>query len=609
MQILGMYTDFHLAGIPGGIPHATVAQGEPIKPGPDVARFINERIQQAGDAAGIITSPDNLRVVRLTAGIFELGDTTIHLDRAGVVLRGMGENTVLRGENNGNGGISIGKTHQPKWTAAVDVTAAVKVNDSHITVADARGFEPGQIIKIDRYADDAPAAEGGSEWPNGHHQFQRGVNMEYGPTCETNLSRPVSQYAEISRVDGNILHLVNKINIGFPLTGASGKALRPQVFKTEAHQYKYIGLEDIKLQMVAGSDDRGNWSWHSPAVNVRFTSAYSWIKNVESDGTYFDARGRGFMGRHIELQGFRNHVTGCYVHHSAQIAPGGNSYGIRWHGTDCIIDNNICYFLNKSLTGQTSNGGNVIAYNFVPNAVIASGHPNYPDSATPGNPQTVSEWVESATDTSHGGYSHSDLFEGNYTANLHTDGTSGNGMVIHFRNHSFGNNLGGRGPDGKRYERSHWTLGTRAAVSVAGSQNAHVSIGNVYLDPVTAEGAVVWDKPGEAGNGIAVYRMETNTMAGSGLDGHASQRYSHDRFYWAFDYNYAVKGMEPSRKEGWDAPPENLPDSLYLSEAPDYFKGCQWPPVNPFGASDNERVGILPAKKRYDEIKRMEEMN
>jgi hypothetical protein len=207
--------------------------------------------------------------------------------------------------------------------------------------------------------------------------------------------------------------------------------------------------------------------------------------------------------------------------------------------------------------------------------------------------------VESAVDTSHGGYSHSDLFEGNYTANLHTDGTSGNGLVIHFRNHSFGNNHGGKGPDGTVYEPGHWTKGTRAGIFIAGSQNTHVSIGNVYLNKNTTGSAEVW---GKTGDNIAVYKIEKDIMAGSGLDGESSRKYSYDNFYWAHDYNCAGKGIEPSRAEGWVIPSVNLPDSMYRSQAPDYFENHRWPPINPFGLTEDERVGELPAKMRYEEM-------
>ncbi|MDR2570163.1 MAG: hypothetical protein LBD23_07680 [Oscillospiraceae bacterium] len=606
LRALGFYTDWQLAGIPGGIPHATEIF-ETVEPGGD----INAAIKRAGDAVRDSggASPDNLRVVQLTEGIFNI--QPLLMDQPGVILRGMGNNTILRGNNINSGAIDIGKTGWVRYTnPAVDVVGDVKVNDDKITVLDASEFEAGMILKIDRFADDALASDGGSEWVNGHNQFMRtNQNTVYGPASKGE-DRPVSQYIEIERVEQNTLHLSNKINIDFPQTGANGKSLNPQVWDTEAHKYQYIGLEDMKLQMTAGNDDRGPWSWHLPAINIHIASSYCWVKNVESDGTYFDEHGRGFMGRHVELNGFRNHVTGGYFHHSSQMSPGGNGYGIRWHGTDCVIDNNICTFLNKPLLGQTSNGGNVIAYNYVPNATITPWlGGDYPDAATPGNPQVVDSWIETAIDPSHGGYSHSDLFEGNFTANIHTDATSNNGFIVLFRNHSFGRNIGGEGPDGTYYDYSHWTSGSRNAVAIDGPQNEHASIGNVYLTPEIAVISNVWDKPEQSADGIVVYRFGaalsgqynyTTEKSGGHTDG--GRQYAFERFYWACDYNY-VDNELLSRESGenWSISPDDLPASLFLSTAPDYFNGYTWPPVNPFGDNDT-RISTLPAADRFFEL-------
>ncbi|MCL2772682.1 MAG: hypothetical protein FWD71_04960 [Oscillospiraceae bacterium] len=513
LKEVGFYTDWQLAGIPGGIPNATVVQGDPISPGENVADVINSRIQAAGDAVRDSggASPANLRVVQLTEGIFELGDTTISLNRAGVILRGMEEKTVLRGTTN-NDCINIGESKYYSLSVPViDVTADANVGDDRITVADGSIFEVGQILRLDRFADDAPAADGGTEWDNGHNQFMRGTNTEFGPIASPSGTRPISQYIEISSISGNTLVLANRINIAFHLKGASGKDLYPQVWDTGAQDYKYIGLEDMKLQMTNGDGNLSEWSWHLPAVHFRVDSSYSWMKNVESDGTYFDENGWGFMGRHIEVNGFRNQVTGNYVHHSSQINPGGNGYGIRFHGTDCVIDNNICDFLNKPLLGQTSGGGNVIAYNYVPNAVIGPWNGgNYADGATPDKPQTVSNWVETAIDPSHGGISHSDLYEGNYTSNIHTDGTSGNGLIVLFRNFSRGGNMGGNGPDGALYNMSRFTVGSLYGLHIAGGQFQHASIGNVYLDSKTGPGADVWSTKD---NGTTVYSYGSAVLA------------------------------------------------------------------------------------------------
>ena len=588
LKAIGFYTDWQLAGIPGGIPQATVVHT--ILHAGSTADQINIAIQAAGDAVRDSggASPTNLRVVQLNEGIFDVGNTDIVLNRSGVILRGTGITTIVRGTNGGDGVFVIGN-QRPTWQSAVDVTQNAYIGDSAVTVADISGFRAGQILKIDRFADDASAENGGSEWPNGHNQFMRGRGNEFGPASSG--VRPIAQYIEIDRIQGNVLHLSNRINIDFPLTGASGKVLNPQVFNTTASDSQYIGLENIKLE-ATGLTAGGN-QWHVPAVQICFASSYCWVKNIESDGTIFNGQ-NGFKGRHIELNGFRNHVTGNYVHHSSQVSPGGNGYGIRWHGTDCIVDNNICDMLNKPLLGQTSNGGNVIAYNYVPNALITIRNGgSYVGAATPGNPQTLDTWNETALDPSHGGYSHSDLFEGNYTANIHTDGTSNNGLFVFFRNHSFGKNV-----------HSPTTSGSLNGISIDGPQNKHASIGNVFLNPANAVGARVWNSPAQSnGRGIPVYNFNAvtgNNSMGSYLsDG--GRQWAFDKFYWAHDYNYVNNNIEPGKQTGWSIP-EELPNSLYLNSAPDYFAGYSWPSVNPFGSTDAERISQLPAKVRHDSI-------
>jgi len=601
---LGFYTDYHLAGIPNGIPQATKTHQNPISPGNcqhSTAHAINTAIQNAGDEIQKTggASPTNLLVIQLTPGIFDIGDNPIELNRPGVVLRGAGNATIIRGTTGNSGAITIGRAGAYTIdTAPIDLTHPAKTGDSKITVADASGFSPGQILKLDRYANDATAAEGGTEWPNGHNQFmRRDYASEFGPISAND--RPVSQYIEIADIQGNDLLLTNRINIDFPLTWANGKNLHPQVWDMGAADLKYIGLENMLLQMTSPNDNRSQWAWNTPAVNVRTVSSYSWVSGVEGDGTFFHPdTGRGFMARHVELNGYRNHVTGGYFHHSSCVSPGGNGYGIRWHGTDCIIDNNICDMLNKPMLGQTTGGGNVIAYNYVPNAPIPPHvKGEYPDAATPDSPQPISDWNETAIDTSHGGYSHSDLFEGNYTANFHTDSTSTNGWMILFRNHSWGQSLEG------------YTTGSTNGLALDGPQGQHASIGNVYLNEETGKNARVWDNRNSPG--FAVYRFNDHTGRGNGSHDNAmgsglcgrneTTDWADDRFYWAHDYNYVNNAIEEAREYGWQVPTE-MPDSLYLANAPNYFAGYAWPPVDPFGETHTNRLRGLPAKDRFDSL-------
>jgi len=603
LKKLGFYTDWQLAGIPGGIPKAENVFGDPIFPSECYetnAKAINSAIQSAGDDVEKTggASAANLRVVQLMQGIFDTGDFPIELNRSGVVLRGVGNDTIVRGTTGNSGAITIGREGAYIISAkTVELVQDAKTGDDRITVADASGFVAGQILKLDRYANDLPAADGGTEWPNGHNQFmRRAEDSEYGPSSPE--TRPVAQYVEIASIEGNVLMLNNRINIDFPIVAKSGKRLYPEVWDTGAHLYKYIGLENMLLEISSATDNRNQWAWNTPGVNIRLISSYSWVKNVDSDGTFFHpVTRRGFMARHVELNGYRNHVTGGHYHHSSCVSPGGNGYGIRWHGTDCVIDNNICDMLNKPMLGQTTNGGNVIAYNYVPNAPIAPHIDGvYSDAATPEEPQPISPWNETAIDTSHGGYSHSDLFEGNYTANFHTDSTSTNGYMVLFRNHSWGQSLEG------------YTDGSINGIAIDGPQGEHASIGNVYLNETTGEKGVVWDKSDI--RGFAVYRFNANAGRGNGTDTSAmgsglldldeNRGWAYDRFYWAYDYNYVINGIEPSRADGWEVPGADLPNSLHYQKSPEFFAGYCWPPVDAFGECDWERLGRLPAKDRFE---------
>src|SRR6266849_3557333 len=83
------------------------------------------------------------------------------------------------------------------------------------------------------------------------------------------------------------------------------------------------------------------------------------------------------------------------------------------------------WYLNKPLSTQASGGGNVLAYNYVDDAIIA---------AQPW-------WQETSIDGSHASFSHLELFEGNWTPNLSVDTTHGNaGWHTFFRNYATGIN-------------------------------------------------------------------------------------------------------------------------------------------------------------------------
>ncbi|MDR0494581.1 MAG: hypothetical protein LBG95_02995 [Treponema sp.] len=584
-------------GIPGGIPsveniHSTINAADFDNGGKDAARAINDAIKAAGKEA----SADRRQVVLLTAGTFKTGNTIV-MDQSNVVLRGAGKSTVLQGVNGGSGAITIGWEWPGGFTRAIAVHGSPKAGDAGIVVANASGIKAGDILILDRLADDnghpfggkGPASPwrsgqvGGSEWRKEQQYFIRGPGASnVGPS--SSVYRPVKQYIEVSRVEGNILFLSNQLNIDFPFH------LSPQVYKTNAEKYQYIGLENMKLEIVAGGGDPGNqWEYNPPSVNMSIGSSYCWVKNIESDGTTMRG-GKGFKGRHITIQGFRNVVTGNYVHDSYDNRPGGNGYGIEIHGTDGLIDNNIVDLLCKPILGYASGGGNVISYNYVPNTETGPSNGGRPANGR--DPSSLIDWQETAIDMSHASYSHSDLYEGNYAANISTDNTSGNnGQMVVFRNHGAGRNLNGQ------------TRANLMALQICAWNNDHASIGNVWLAPGFAPGTRLWDVPGApSGSNPSVYNIgkfawDRVTGQGQNWDFYEGleRGWAFSKFFRHLDFDLVSDKVF----ENPDSKVSILPPSLYLAAAPDYFAGYKWPPVDPLGATHEARVGRLPAQDRY----------
>ena len=81
--------------------------------------------------------------------------------------------------------------------------------------------------------------------------------------------------------------------------------------------------------------------------------------------------------------------------------PGGQAYGIvvGAGSSACLVENNISVNNNKPIALNSTGGGNVIAYNYVDQAVLWN---------SPG-------WQESAIDDCHANFTHHDLIEGNWT--------------------------------------------------------------------------------------------------------------------------------------------------------------------------------------------------
>jgi hypothetical protein len=539
-------------GIPGGIPeagavHTTIDASTYGTCDRDAAGAINDAIQAAGDAA----SEGNIQVVLLPEGTYCTQDI-INLDRSYVVLRGAGPD-LTRIEFEGDGGspaIRMG-IFWPEYSPAVSVVGSVPKGATSITVSDASGIEVGDVLQIDQVDDAGYVEMGDCEW------YKRGPRPDdvNGPSSPDGF-RSVGQQIEVASRSGNELGLSGVMHIAFD------EAFSPEVFKTATARdgepgTRYAGLEE--LYVTGGNSD------NIAAVNV----AYSWIRNIESDGN--DDAGPGMSGIHIALShAFRCEVRGSYIHHAREINPGGGAYGISlmMQSSDNLVEDNICHTLNKPLVMNASGGGNVVAYNYVDEAII----------------EYNMGWQETVIDGNHCSFPHFELFEGNWAANLSSDTTHGNcGWMTFYRNYASGINS------------SMLPTGNVTAVGVHGYNREHTFVGNVLLQPDLVVNGVdpVYEcaDSGSCGDGATVYRIGCCSLGGS---------------YEEFDDGtslsllYRHGNYDPvTGSVIWDEgnPDRDFPDSLYLAGKPAFFGSLDWPWVDPEGTT---RVATLPAKARFD---------
>ena len=541
-------------GIRGGVPPRTkVCATIPADPFGNGTADATRAIQGAIDAC-----PEG-QVVVLPPGTYRT--TEFLVIPKGIVLRGAGpRRTTIRAEVAQSAAIYMSNLWVEYATRPVDVTADVPKGSFTIPVADASGFAVGDIVQIDQLDDPSYVYRGGVRW------------WIRGPDARDNR-RPPSP--DGYRCQGQTVEVVGRtrdsLTIATPIHLGFKRALHPQVFKPSGPMkhagptVRHAGLEDLR---VTGGRN---------GMILMLNAAYSWIRNVESDGSL--VTGRGLVGHHVDLEScYRCVVRDSYVHDANDITQGGGAYGISImsQSSECLVENNIVYNLNKPVVTQASGGGNVIAYNYV-------------DDAWTG----VAPWVQETTiDGGHGAFPHMELFEGNWAAHIGTDVVWGNsGWLTFFRNYA------------SAEQRRTTRAGERWDVEAIGLEGRGVSlnvVGNVLGVPGKKLAYEVTSSPPGTGR-AAVYRIGHRANGGGGtgdVDAYedpqrpgstAATLLRHGNFDW-------VTG-----EVAWDRaiPARDLPPSLYLTEKPAFFGDDPWPWVDPTGRT---KVHVLPAKRRFDAL-------
>ncbi len=543
---------------PGGIPavatiHTTIDAAAFGTGSADATAAINSALRAAGAAA----SPARRQVVYLPPGTYRI-TRSIDLNRSDVVLRGAGpDRTRIRLDSREPvPAIRMG-VFWPDYRPPVKVVGSVPKGARSITVADARGIQVGDVLQIDQL-DDPSYVRLGDQTHAKRGPRPLDVN---GPSSPGGY-RSVGQQVEVASKTGSTLGLSGPTHIAFDA------AFAPEVFKTATARpdepgTRYVGLEDLA---VTGGNEGSVFM-----LNV----AYGWIRNVESDG---DPRtGPGTTGAHVLIvHGFRCEVRGSYVHHARDIAPGGGAYGIvvSTQSSDNLVEDDIVRYLNKPIVMVGSGGGNVVAYNYVDDAFIASHR----------------TWQESAIDGSHGSFAHHDLFEGNWAPNLGADSTHGNsGWQTFFRNYAPGMN--GAVPRSANVR----------AIGVDGFNRGFNVVGNVLLQPelvLNGLAPVYLSSSPDTLATAAAFRIGAAALGGP---------------FERFDDGTALRTLLAhgnfdfvTNRVTWDPriPTRELPPSLFRTSKPAFFGDELWPYVDP---QREPKVGVLPARKRFEAMRRRSE--
>ena len=259
-----------------------------------------------------------------------------------------------------------------------------------ITLADASGISPGDILLINQLNDgavvDPVGVEGLCSW----------CGYEGG-------DRVLGQLVEVVAVVGN------DVEVYLPLHWTYDTALDPWAYQVDAYALIHdAGLEDLTLTQQL------------PEVEFMIEmdgAQYSWIKNVEIR----NVQRRGMW----VIDSLQNEIRECYVHIGIDGYGRDRGYGILLdlHSSNNLVENNILSTIDGGgVMNAGGASGNVIAYNYLHE--ISFDDP---------------WWLIGSPSINHGPHPKMNLWEGNHASKADADiihGSSSHNTI--FRSRSTG---------------------------------------------------------------------------------------------------------------------------------------------------------------------------
>jgi hypothetical protein len=562
-------------GIPGGIPtyatvHTTINATTYGNGTTDATNAINNALA----AAGAVATAANPQVVYLPAGTYRVAGT-IGWDASYVVLRGAGPGLTKLRANQGQAAVYLGNSNYP--ASAVNITGSVPRNSTTITVASAASFKVGDVIQIDQLDDPSYVFIFDSIYRKRAPGWSNSGPVSAGRTGHSGY-RSVTEMKEITAINGTTLTFSPPTRIAFDA------AFAPQAWRvisgpnSSGAGVRWSGLEN--LYVTGGGNDN----------IVLDGAAYSWVRNVESDGN--PATGVGTIGHHINLaHSFRSEVRHVYVHHANHIGQGGGAYGIGLtvSSSDNLVEDSIAVYLNKAVLTEVSGGGNVFGYNYIDNVRT--------DSAA---------WMEGAANGSHDAFSHHDLWEGNQATNIGCDATHGSsGFLVFFRNYAMGRasdtgyaNV--QSDNVRAFNSDAWNREMTFIGNVGHAYRIPTGINPVYeisshlVDPNPAAIWHIGDMDMRGGGGVFDTQYANPGPNDPGVLPLATYTTrSLDKLFRHGNWDNVTSSIAD-----WQAGyTRTLPNSLYLTNKPTWWGASPWPWVDTSAAT---RLQSLPAKVRYD---------
>ncbi|MEM9774889.1 MAG: hypothetical protein AAF902_09930 [Chloroflexota bacterium] len=470
--------------------------------------------------------------IMLPAGTYDIG--TINISRSHIALVGGGVEcgeTVLRFGSN-DSGISV--NNSGRIGSSVQMTASAGRNSKEVEVLNSSSLNVGDYVFIQQ--DDDP------------HLFR--LDLSRNPD-EPWAAGNATQINKIVAKDGNVLNLEGGLNLDYKTS------LNARVAKIY-NMVEGVGIENLTLERTV--DDYAE----KDSANVFFRfAANSWVSGVHSKHS---------VRAHVYFkQSYKGLVTGSYFDRSYNNGQNGHGYGVRLQNstTDMLVENNIARLMRHSYITQIGANGNVFGYNYSADPFGEGFGEIYSDLSV------------------HGGFAHSNLFEGNQAQHAKVDNIhASNAGNIFYRNrleqdidhYTYKDELlekGASTPHIWIHENNYFNAFIANEISFPGANPATQTVG--FDDGRTRDNLTVCKFTNSADSERGCGRTRETTV------NHGTHDYLTGQTEWSNTIGES-----------------SFPHSAYLTQKPAFWGSLSpWPTFGPDLLTLSEEDKMIPAKARF----------